>query len=35
VVIDSLTGYLSSVPEERFLIIQLREQLTDAGRPGR
>lgn len=31
VVIDSLNGYLNSMPEERFLVIQLHELLTYLG----
>lgn len=34
VVIDSLNGYLSAMPEERFLIIQLHELLTYLGQAG-
>lgn len=34
VVIDSLNGYLSAMPEERFLIIQLHELLTYLGQQG-
>jgi circadian clock protein KaiC len=34
VVIDSLNGYLNSMPEERFLIIQLHELLTYLGQAG-
>jgi circadian clock protein KaiC len=34
VVIDSLNGYLNSMPEERFLIIQLHEMLTFLGQMG-
>jgi circadian clock protein KaiC len=34
VVIDSLNGYLNSMPEERFLIIQLHELLSYLGRRG-
>ena len=34
VVIDSLNGYLNSMPEERFLIIQLHELLTYLGQSG-
>jgi circadian clock protein KaiC len=34
VVIDSLNGYLNSMPEERFLTIQLHELLTYLGRQG-
>ncbi len=34
VVIDSLNGYLSAMPEERFLIIQLHELLTYLGQRG-
>lgn len=34
VVIDSLNGYLASMPEERFLIIQLHELLSFLGRAG-
>jgi len=34
VVIDSLNGYLNAMPEERFLIIQLRELLSFLGQKG-
>jgi circadian clock protein KaiC len=34
VVIDSLNGYLSAMPEERFLTIQLHELLTYLGQKG-
>ena len=34
VVIDSLNGYLHSMPNERFLIIQLHEVLTYLGQQG-
>lgn len=34
VVIDSLNGYLSAMPEERFLTIQLHELLTYLGQQG-
>jgi circadian clock protein KaiC len=34
VVIDSLNGYLNSMPEERFLTIQLHEVLTYLGQRG-
>ncbi len=34
VIIDSLNGYLSSMPEERYLIIQMHELLTYLGRRG-
>lgn len=34
VVIDSLSGYLRSMPNERFLIIQLHEVLTYLGQQG-
>jgi circadian clock protein KaiC len=34
VVIDSLNGYLNAMPEERFLIIQLRELLSYLGQKG-
>ena len=34
VVIDSLNGYLNSMPEERFLLIQLHELLTYLGHQG-
>jgi circadian clock protein KaiC len=34
VVIDSLNGYLSAMPEERFLTIQLHEVLTYLGQQG-
>ena len=34
VVIDSLNGYLNSMPEERFLVAQLHELLTYLGRCG-
>jgi circadian clock protein KaiC len=34
IVIDSLNGYLNSMPEERFLIIQLHELLTYLGQAG-
>jgi circadian clock protein KaiC len=34
VVIDSLNGYLSAMPEERFLIVQLHELLTYLGQAG-
>jgi circadian clock protein KaiC len=34
IVIDSLNGYLQSMPEERFLIIQLHELLTYVGQHG-
>lgn len=34
VVIDSLNGYLSAMPEERFLVIQLHELLTYLGQRG-
>jgi len=34
VVIDSLNGYLNSMPDEKFLIIQLHEMLTYLGQQG-
>jgi circadian clock protein KaiC len=34
IVIDSLNGYLSAMPEERFLIIQLHELLMYLGQRG-
>lgn len=34
VVIDSLNGYLNSMPEERFLLVQLHELLTYLGQRG-
>src|SRR3954467_3852002 len=34
IVIDSLNGYLNSMPEERFLAIQLHELLTYLGQHG-
>ena len=34
VIIDSLNGYLSSMPEERYLTIQMHEILTYLGRRG-
>jgi circadian clock protein KaiC len=34
IVIDSLTGYLNSMPEERFLLNQLHELLTFLGQQG-
>ena len=34
VVIDSLNGYLSAMPEERFLIVQLHEMLAYLGQAG-
>jgi circadian clock protein KaiC len=34
VVIDSLNGYMNSMPEERFLAVQLHELLTYLGRQG-
>jgi circadian clock protein KaiC len=34
VVIDSLNGYLNSMPDEKFLIIQLHELLTYLGQRG-
>jgi circadian clock protein KaiC len=34
VIIDSLNGYLNSMPEERFLTIQLHELLSYLGRKG-
>jgi len=34
VVIDSLNGYLNSMPDEKFLIIQLHELLTYLGQSG-
>jgi circadian clock protein KaiC len=34
VVVDSLNGYLNSMPEERFLVIQLHELLTYLGQWG-
>ena len=34
VIIDSLNGYLNSMPEERFLTIQLHEVLTYLGQKG-
>ena len=34
VVIDSLSGYLNAMPNEKFLVIQLRELLTYLGRRG-
>ena len=33
-VIDSLNGYLNSMPDEKFLIIQLHELLTYLGQHG-
>ena len=34
IVIDSLSGYLNAMPNEQFLVIQLRELLTFLGRRG-
>jgi circadian clock protein KaiC len=34
VVIDSLNGYLNSMPEEQFLVVQLHELLTYLGQQG-
>ncbi len=34
VVIDGLNGYLNSMPEERFLVVQLHELLTFLGQAG-
>jgi circadian clock protein KaiC len=34
VVIDSLTGYLNSMPDERFLVLQMHELLTYLGQQG-
>lgn len=34
VVIDSLNGYLNSMPEENFLVVQLHELLTYLGQMG-
>lgn len=34
IVIDSLNGYLNSMPEERFLLVQLHELLTYLGQRG-
>ena len=34
IVIDSLNGYLSALPEERFLLIQMHELLTYLGEKG-
>jgi circadian clock protein KaiC len=34
VVIDSLNGYLNSMPEEKFLVVQLHEILTFLGQAG-
>ncbi|HWP72245.1 MAG TPA: ATPase domain-containing protein, partial [Gemmatimonadaceae bacterium] len=34
VVIDSLNGYLNSMPDEKFLVIQLHELLTYLGQQG-
>lgn len=34
IVIDSLNGYLNAMPEERFLVTQLHEMLTDLGNRG-
>ncbi|HUR41879.1 MAG TPA: ATPase domain-containing protein [Verrucomicrobiae bacterium] len=34
VVIDSLNGYLNSMPDERFLVVQLHELLTYLGQSG-
>ena len=34
VVIDSLNGYMSAMPEERYLTIQLHELLTHLGQKG-
>ena len=34
VVIDSLNGYLNSMPDERFLVVQLHELLTYLGQQG-
>ncbi|HXS42877.1 MAG TPA: ATPase domain-containing protein [Stellaceae bacterium] len=34
IVIDSLTGYLNAMPDERFLILQLHELLTYLGQQG-
>jgi circadian clock protein KaiC len=34
VVIDSLNGYLNSMPDERFLVVQLHEILTYLGQQG-
>jgi circadian clock protein KaiC len=34
VVIDSLNGYLNSMPEEKFLVVQLHELLTYLGHQG-
>jgi circadian clock protein KaiC len=31
-VIDSLNGYLNSMPDEKFLIVQMHELLTYLGR---
>ncbi len=34
VVIDSLNGYLNSMPDEKFLVVQLHEILTYLGQSG-
>ena len=34
VVIDSLNGYLNSMPDEKFLVVQLHELLTYLGQSG-
>lgn len=34
VVIDSLNGYLNSMPDEKYLVIQLHELLTYLGQQG-
>jgi circadian clock protein KaiC len=34
IVIDSLTGYLNSMPNERFLVLQMHELLTYLGQQG-
>jgi len=34
IVIDSLNGYLNSMPDEKFLVVQLHELLTSLGQQG-
>ena len=34
VVVDSLNGYLNSMPDEKFLVVQLHELLTYLGQRG-
>jgi circadian clock protein KaiC len=34
IVIDSLNGYMNAMPDERFLILQMHEQLTYLGQRG-